>query len=246
MSIRVVLSAILMALAASPAFAQKMVGTKTAFPSDGHEVTIERFDPTRGNSHTAVMVIHSGSGPEADWRKSGVLEALVAAGYSVFLPHYFDGAGQWRPDDNAQFLSYVRILNDASRYIARQPNVHNRGIGLVGVSLGAYLALGLSEEVRSHPPPLKSPEIKAVVDISGGIPQFAKERMATMPPVLILHGQDDPYISVREALDLETLLKKKESPYLIQVYPHQGHILDGDSQRDANERVVSFMDSRLR
>jgi dienelactone hydrolase len=246
MSIRVVLSAILVALAASPAFAQKMVGTKTAFPSDGHEVTIERFDPTRGNSHTAVMVIHSGSGPEADWRKSGVLEALVAAGYSVFLPHYFDGAGQWRPDDNAQFLSYVRILNDASRYIARQPDVHNRGIGLVGVSLGAYLALGLSEEVRSHPPPLKSPEIKAVVDISGGIPQFAKERMATMPPVLILHGQDDPYISVREALDLETLLKKKESPYLIQVYPHQGHILDGDSQRDANERVVSFMDSRLR
>ena len=246
MSIRVVLSAILVALAASPAFAQKMVGTKTAFPSDGHEVTIERFDPTRGNSHTAVMVIHSGSGPEADWRKSGVLEALVAAGYSVFLPHYFDGAGQWRPDDNAQFLSYVRILNDASRYIARQPDVHNRGIGLVGISLGAYLALGLSEEVRSHPPPLKSPEIKAVVDISGGIPQFAKERMATMPPVLILHGQDDPYISVREALDLETLLKKKESPYLIQVYPHQGHILDGDSQRDANERVVSFMDSRLR
>ena len=30
-----------------------------------------------------------------------------------------------------------------------------------------------------------------------------------MPPVLILHGQDDPYISVREALDLETLLKRR-------------------------------------
>jgi dienelactone hydrolase len=246
MTIRVVLSAILVALAASPGSAQKMVGTKTAFPSDRHEVTIERFDPTRGNSHTAVMVIHSGSGPEADWRKSGVLEALVAAGYSVFLPHYFDGAGQWRPDDNAQFLSYIRILNDACRDIARQPDVHNRGIGVVGVSLGAYLALGLSEEVRSHPPPLKSPEIKALVDISGGVPQFAKERMTAMPPILILHGQDDPYISVREALDLEALLKKKESPYLIQVYPHQGHILDGEAQKDANERVVSFMDSHLR
>jgi dienelactone hydrolase len=246
MSKRVVLSTILVALAASRTSAQKLVGTKTVFPSDRHEVMIERFDPTRGNSHTAVMVIHSGSGPEADWRKSGVLEALVAAGYSVFLPHYFDGAGPWRPDDNAQFLSYIRVLNDASRYIARQPDVHNRGIGVVGVSLGAYLALGLSEEVRSHPPPLKSPEIKAVVDISGGIPQFAKERMTTMPPVLILHGQDDPYISVKEATDLETLLKKKESAYLIQVYPHQGHILDGEAQKDANERVVSFMDSHLR
>jgi dienelactone hydrolase len=246
MTMRAVLSAMLVALATLPASAQKLVGTKTVFPSDHHAITIERFDPAKTGSHAAVMVVHSGSGPEADWRKSGVLEALVAAGYSVFLPHYFDGAGGWRPGDKTQFLDYIRTLNDASRYIVLQPDIQNHGIGLIGVSLGAYLSLGLSEEVRSHPPPFKCPEIKAVVDFNGGIPDFAIDRMTTMPPVLILHGQDDPYMSVRQAAELEALLKRKASPYEIQIYPHQGHIFDGEAQKDANQRTVTFLASHLR
>jgi carboxymethylenebutenolidase len=240
---RIVLT--LLALAALPAFGQKLVGTKTVFRSDSHEVMIERFDPSKGGAHTAVMVVHSGSGPDADWRKSGVLEALVAAGNSVFVPHYFDGAGQWKPDDNSQFLNYIRILNDASRYIGQQPDVRSGKIGLVGFSLGGYLALGLSEEVRSHPPRQKSPEIKAVVELYGGIPEFAIERMTKMPPVLILHGQDDPYISVSRALEVESALKKKALPYEIKIYPHQGHTFDGDAQTDANRRMVQFLGSHL-
>jgi dienelactone hydrolase len=239
----VVAFAVLMTVLAK---AQTPVGTKTAFHSNHQPITIERFDPRSGTSHLAVMLVHSGAGPEGDWRKSGIIGVLTAAGYSVFIPHYFDGPGKWIPSDKAEILlQYIRVLNDATRYIAAQPDIRNKGIGVVGFSLGGYLVLALAEEERSHPPPLRSPEIKAVVEFFGGMPGFAEDRMTTMPPVLILHGVDDDNIEVSHAYDLEKLLQKKEIPYEIKIYPHQGHGFTGDALEDSNKRTVSFLSAHL-
>src|SRR5271154_2367585 len=238
--------AVLATLTTFLASAQNPVGTTTAFHSDHQPVTIERFDPKTGGSHTAVMVTHGGAGPQGDWRKSGIVEALTTSGYSVFIPHYFDGPGPWSPSDKPdRLLKYIRTLNDATRYIASQPDIRNRGIGVVGFSLGAYLALALAEEERSHPPPLRSPEIKAVVEFFGGMLGFAEERMTTMPPVLILHGADDDSVEVSHAYDLEKLLQKKAVPYEIKIYPHQGHGFTGDALDDSKKRTVDFLSVRL-
>lgn len=248
MAERAKLFAPVIALLALAACAQEITGSKSEFSSDRKSVTIERFDPQARGSHPAVMLVHGGAGPEGDWRKSGLIEALTAAGCSVFVPHYFDGAGgKWEQSDNApQFFAYIRTLNDASRYIAQQAEIDSKGIGVVGLSLGAYLVLGLAEEVHSHPPPQLSPEIKAVVEIYGGMPGFAIDRMTTMPPVLILHGEDDNVVPVSRAHDLEELLKKKAVTYEIKIYPHQGHGFSGDALEDANKRAVSFLNAHLR
>jgi carboxymethylenebutenolidase len=236
----------LAALMTLMARAQSPVGTTSAFHSNHQPITIERFDPRSGTSHLAVMLVHSGAGPDGDWRKGGIVEALTAAGYSVFVPHYFDGPGKWIPSDKPEILlQYIRVLNDATRYIAAQPDIKNKGIGVVGFSLGGYLVLALAEEERSHPPPLRSPEIKAVVDIFGGMPGFAEQRMTTMPPVLILHGADDDVVEVSHAYDLEKLLQKKAIPYEIKIYPHQGHGFTGDALQDSNKRTVSFLSAHL-
>jgi len=231
-------------LSANP---QNPVGTVDVFRSDNKPVTIERFDPKTKSLHRAVMLVHGGGGPGGDWRKSGILEALTNTGYSVFVPHYFDGGGEWMPSSSnpAQFIAYIRTLNDASRYIARQSEIDAGGIGLVGFSLGGYLVLGFAEEVKSHPPPLPAPEIKAVVEMYGGMPDFAIERMTTMPPVLILHGEDDDVVPVSRAHDLEKLLDKKAIPYESKIYPHQGHGFSGDALTDANKRVVTFLTAYL-
>ncbi len=233
---------------ALPAWSQKLVGTKTVFRTESHEIVIERFDPAPRGTHDAVMLVHGGGGPDGEWRKSGIIEALVGKGYSVFVPHYFDGpGGKWdftdKPD---QFVAFIRTLNDASRYIAMQPEIDNKGIGLVGVSLGGYLVLGLAEEERSHPPPHRSPEIKAVVEWYGGMPGFAVSRMTTMPPVLILHGENDDVVSVKRARDLEQLLKEKSLSYEIKIYPGQGHGFSGGDLLDANRRMASFLSKYLR
>jgi len=226
--------------------AQNPIGTTTAFRSDHQPITIERFDPRTGSPHLAVMLVHGGGGPEGDWRKSGIIEALTAAGYSVFVPHYFDGAGKFSPSDKPdRFLKYVRTLNDATRYIAVQPEIRNKGIGVVGFSLGGFLGLALAEEERSHPPPLRSPEIKAVVEYFGAMPGFAEGRMTTLPPVLILHGEDDDVVPVSSAYDLEKLLKKKAVSYEIKIYPHQGHGFSGDALDDSRKRTISFLSAHL-
>jgi dienelactone hydrolase len=239
---------VLAMLTSLPVGAQKLVGLKSVFVSDQRSVVIDQYNPTTGGWHPPVMLVHGGGGPDGDWRKKGLLEALVAAGYSVFVPHYFGGqGGPWNGADNpTQFLAYIRTLNDASRYIARQPDVKNNELGIVGLSLGGYLVLALAEEVRSHPPPLHSPDIKAVVEMYGGMPGFAASRMTTMPPVLILHGEDDDVIPVARAYEVEELLKKKRSTFEIKIYSHQGHGFTGDAVKDAHERTISFLKAHLR
>ncbi len=238
---------ILALLSSLPVGAQQMVGIKSVFTSDHKSVVIGQFNPPTSGSHPAVMVVHGGGGPDGDWRKIGLFEALTAAGYSVFVPHYFDGAGgQWNRVDNPdQFAAWIRTLNDAAHYIGKQPDVKTNRLGLVGVSLGGYLVLGFAEEVRSHPPPLRPPEIKAVVEMYGGIPGFAESRLTTMPPVLILHGEDDDVVPVTKAYEAEQVLRKKGVSYEIKVYPHQGHGFTGDALKDANERTVSFLKTHL-
>ena len=227
--------------------AQTLGGARDSFSSDNRQIMLERFDPKAAGLHRAVMLVHGGAGPNEDLRKSGIFEALTAAGYSVFMPHYFDGGGQWTPTSNdpKQFITYIRTLNDACRYIAQQSGIDPGGIGLVGFSLGGYLVLGLAEEERSHPPVLPSPEIKAVVEMYGGMPDFAVDRMTTMPPVLILHGEDDDVVPVSRAHDLEKLLDKKNLPHETKIYPHQGHGFSGDALADANQRTVGFFTAHL-
>src|SRR5579872_7255268 len=69
--------------------------TSATFPSGGRTVAIERFDPTSQGDHAAVMLVHGAGGVDGGWRKSGIIEALTEAGYSVFVPHYFDAGGAW-------------------------------------------------------------------------------------------------------------------------------------------------------
>lgn len=217
------------------------------FQSENKSVTIERFDPKVNGSHPAVMVIHGGVGPEGDWRKDGIIDALTAAGYVAFVPHYFEGSGgKWAPSGGAtQLFAYLRTLNDAAAFVAQQPGVQKDGIGLVGFSLGGYVVLGLAEEEISHPPPQPSAQIKAVVETYGGMPEFAADRMTTMPPVLILHGETDELIPVKEAYALEKLLKSKSVTYEIKIYPHQGHGFDSATAEDANRRTVAFLKAHL-
>ncbi len=219
----------------------------TKFQSEHKPVTIERFDPKIAGLHAAVMVIHGGGGPEGDWRKGGILDGLTTAGYVAFVPHYFEGSGgKWEPSGGAdQLFAYLRTLNDAARFVAQQPGVQRDGIGLLGFSLGGYVVLGLAEEEGSHPPREPSPGIKAVVEMYGGLPEFAASRMTTMPSVLILHGEDDDVVSVNEAYALEKLLKSKSVPYEIKIYPHQKHGFEGTAAEDANQRAVSFLKAHL-
>lgn len=221
--------------------------SSSTFLSGSRQVTIERFDPPGSGEHAAVMVVHGAGGPEAGWRKSGILQALTGAGFVVFAPHYFEAGGKW---DNSgageKFYEYLRTLNDAAVYIGAQPGVRKDGMALAGFSLGGVLVLAMGEETASHPPPQHGPPIKAIVDNYGFLPEFAAPRLTTMAPVLILHGEKDQVIPVSKAYETERTLKEKGVKYEMQIYPGQGHGFAGEAQADANRRAAEFIEKYLK
>jgi carboxymethylenebutenolidase len=109
-------------------------------------------------------------------------------------------------------------------------------VGVVGFSLGAYLALAVATQ---------EPRIGALVDCFGGLPVPFESSAASLPPVLILHGDADPVVPVEEARKLARLLRAAGRPHEMQLYPGGGHGFRPAEGRDAFARVLAFFDRHL-
>ena len=130
----------------------------------------------------------------------------------------------------------MKTLWDAVGFVAKQPQVDPDRIGLLGFSLGAYLALSAAS-IDSR--------VRAVAEFFGGLPKEMKLFMKRFCPVLILHGDQDPTVPVSEAYHLQELLEKKKIPYEMQIYPGVGHGFTADVWRDAGLRTLAFLNRYL-
>ena len=92
--------------------------------------------------------------------------------------------------------------------------------------------------------PRSIPRVKAVVEFFGGLPEEL-QGVPRMPPVLILHGEDDRVVPVSEAVKLQQLLERTGTPYEIKLYPGAGHVLNGLQFMDAGRRAVQFLNKHL-
>ena len=90
---------------------------------------------------------------------------MAGQGYSVFLLHFFDRTGTVRADyetTHRHFPDWMRTIGDAITFAAQNPAVDANRIGLLGFSLGAFLALAVASV---------DPRVKAVVEFFGGLPE---------------------------------------------------------------------------
>lgn len=164
-----------------------------------------------------------------------------AAGFGVhvFLVRYFERTGHmWVSPGQIQanFLDWLHTVSDAISYATEQAGVDPRRVGLLGFSLGAYLALALAT---------RDPRIIAVAEFFGGLADPFTADAAKLPPVLVLHGEQDPVVPVEEARSLQRLLEQNRIPHEIKIYPGQGHHFTGLAQIDALGRVVEFFRQHL-
>jgi carboxymethylenebutenolidase len=131
----------------------------------------------------------------------------------------------------------MKTLWDSVSFVSRQPHVDPERIGLLGFSLGAYLALS-NAAIDTR--------IRVVVDFFGGLPKEMKFFMRRLCPVLILHGEADQTVPVEEAYHLQKVLEKKGIAYEMQIYPGAGHGFSGEISRDAGLRTLTFLTKYLR
>ncbi len=127
-------------------------------------------------------------------------------------------------------------ISDAITAAQNLPYVDPRRIGMFGLSLGGFHALGLAA---------RDTRIAAVVDMFGAMPHAAAPDVTRMPPVLILHGDRDAVVPVRRAYELDKLMARIGAPREMTIYRGQGHSFRGAADADSVARSADFLDRRL-
>jgi carboxymethylenebutenolidase len=239
-----------------------------SYLSAQRKINVTRFDPAGKGPHPAVLFLHGIDGAEKYETIYHLLaHRLAAKGYVVFFVRYFDcfadrpkelkffrdnvkghltGKGGGEPKRlEAAFGDCLTAVSDAVRYVRAQPGVDKDQVGLVGFSLGAFLAL--SAATRDE---LK---VAAVVDLFGGLPGPLHERAKALPPVLIVHGDQDETVPVQGARELGRLLEKNKAAHELQVYQGVGHMFDDGKGRinwlaalNAEKRATAFLQQHLK
>lgn len=212
--------------------------SQLTFDSGGKSIRLDAYLPDSATKLPAVLALYgSGGGVEGMGTPASM---LAEQGFAVFVLHYFDRTDTESATDKAtifrHFPAWGKTVWDAVGFIAQHPQVDAERIGLLGFSLGAYLALSVASV---------DPRVKVVVEFFGGLPKEMKFFMRRLCPTLILHGEGDPIIPVAEAYDLQKLLEKKNVAYEMKIYEGQGHVFDPDTWRDAAFRTLQFLQKYL-
>jgi carboxymethylenebutenolidase len=219
----------------------EMVESAGSFLSLGKTIGVERFEPAGAGKHPAILILHGAGGLDIGGREfRQFARELARRGYVAQIVHYFDQSGTRHADASTigrSFSSWMVTIGDALTGLARQENVDPRRIGLLGFSLGSYLSLSVAS---------RDPRIAAVVEYFGGLPDLFAVNLKRFPPTLILHGDADPVVPVAEARKLERILRGKDFPFQIRVYPGQGHRFTGADDLDAYRRSLAFFDLHLK
>jgi carboxymethylenebutenolidase len=209
------------------------------FESGKQQIRVDCFLPiAEGRRFPAIIGLHGSGGSSEKMADPAAL--LAAHGFAVYVPHYFERTGTTavadKPTIMRHFFPWAKTLWDAITFVSEQPQVDSQRIGLLGFSLGAYLALSVASfDAR----------VCVVVELFGGLPKEAKLFMRRFCPVLILHGEADLIVPVAEAYHLQQFLEKKKIPYEMQIYPGVGHGFIGEIWDDACRRMIAFLQQHL-
>lgn len=174
-----------------------------------------------------LILLHGASGPEAiGYRKQAAF--FASHGYQTLLLHYYDAARNKAINarNHAAWADAVRDLVDALRQARPDTKIY-----VVGYSLGASVALAAGS--RKLP-------VEAVAEWYGSLPDKFFHGLQGMPPLLILHGERDANVPVRNAQQLIQLCGIAHLQCASHIYSNQIHGFDETATADADARTLAF------
>lgn len=208
-----------------------------SFESAGRRIAVQEFLPSAAGRYPTVLALHGSGGIREGWAEQPS-RLMAGQGFAVFVVHYFERTGTTWADHHstrANFPVWMQAIGDAIAFAGQNPSADPSRVGLLGFSLGAYLALSVASV---------EPRVRAVVDFFGGMPEEL-QGFTRMPPVLILHGEQDQVVPVSEAHKLKELLERAGTPYEMKLYAGAGHGFNGLQLLDAGQRTVKFLKKYL-
>ncbi|GAC1429067.1 MAG: hypothetical protein NVSMB62_26860 [Acidobacteriaceae bacterium] len=214
-----------------------------SFLSGGHSIRVDYHEPPTAGRHAAILLIHGSGGNIGFWTDL-VMPYLTNVNIALYAVHYFDRTGTTRATtatilDGVHWPQWLETIADALAHIRSRPTVDAGRIALLGISLGAFLALSSGVEPANR--------VRAIVELSGGIPEdYAPKVTREFPPTLIVHGSDDTIVPVTHANALESLLKQHGVPHQVEILPNQGHWFDPGAQMRILMATAQFLGEILR
>jgi carboxymethylenebutenolidase len=205
--------------------------------------------PDGDGPSTGIVVLHGASGIGPNY--SGFGATLAQHGFVALVLDYYRETGN-APIGSEQKLErwpvWQETLVNAARYLEQHPRVVPGRIGLVGFSRGAFLAVSTAGRL---------PQVKAVVDFyggGGGGPAPLEDDVRGLPPLLILHGEDDGIVPVSFAHRLRDAAQVAGGEVELHTYSAVGHAFNlpsypsrhnAEIAADAFDRTILFLRTRL-
>ncbi len=174
-----------------------------------------------------VIILHGSGGPlPLLYREQAVLFGV--RGFYVLMPHYFDATRTTTPSPE-NYQTWARVTEDFVAECRR--GAATRKVFLVGYSLGASVALAAGSQ---------SAPVDGIAEWYGSLPDEFFYQMKGMPPLLILHGEQDSNIPIMNAQQLVRLCGMKQLRCDHHFYADQGHGFTGKALEDADQRTQVF------
>jgi carboxymethylenebutenolidase len=191
--------------------------------------------PERGEG-PGVLVLHAWWGLNDTMR--AVCTRLAEAGFVAFAPDLYHGKVADTIADaetlgkalDTNYLQAKAEIADATRFLGERAGQADRGLAVIGFSLGAYYALDLAAAAPEH--------IRSVVIFYGsGGGDFSTSRAAYLGHF----AENDPYEPQSNVDDLEETLRRAGRPVTFYSYSGTGHwFFEPDRSEAYNQAAASL------
>lgn len=221
-----------------PGYVHPVAESSLSFESAGRTIRVDAYVPEgKGQRHPAAIVLHGSGGihfPLVDY-SARYAEALARRGVAAYVVHYFDATGTFTASiatEAREYWRWVGVIRDAVHWVRARPEVRPSHVGLFGVSLGAYVAVGVAAT---------DPRVSRMVLMSGGLEPGVADSAHHLPPTLLLHGTLDDVVTIAEEDSLARLLAQRHTLVVTHRYVGEGHDFGNAAAIDAVERSARFL-----
>ena len=244
MSWKAALAAASLALMLAPAgaFAD---GQKIQLQAPERMVNVTYFRAPGDAKRPAVLLLHGAGGFDGQIASyEQYCATLNQAGMDAYLVYYYSPADEtdMRRDGDTfgrRYPAWAKLVDDLADGLMKAKDSNGK-VGLVGFSNGAILASGAAA---------RDEKIAAAVIYYGGAPWVTLGPVNHFPPLLIMHGDADQIIPVREGRMLADFARQFGAKVDLVIYPGESHgfgsRLSTRDGADALARTVTFLKSEL-
>ncbi len=196
--------------------------------------------PKTPGPHAAVILLPGLSGWNAFYAARAT--SLAESGFVALALDYCAETGPASVESQQWLRTWGRwqeTVRNAATYLRALPAVSQNAIGLIGYSLGAFLAVSVASS---------TPGVNAVVDFFGGggaAHDSLEEEVRLFPPLLILHGEADTVVPVAHAHRLHDAVTAQGRTVEMHLYPGAEHAFSAPWSPNYSEACASDAYARM-